>query len=413
MNLLYYVETFPKLSESFVLNEIYELERRGHNVTVFAHNEPDKDITHTEYTDLDVDVAYAETPSVTDLPDLISPTVLAPQVLRHAYLWINPLRLAAGLHRAHQYIRFVDDLDVDPDLVHSHFATVPTYAARYVAGHYRIPHTVTTHAFDLYDDVDQRFLQTYLGGADHVITISEYNRNYIEEHVDGTSVSVVHAGIRPEKFAPTGPETTVDSRILTVARFVEKKGLEYALKGVATLVHRGFDIEYHIIGDGKRRKRLESMVANLGLEETVEFLGSVDEDRLAREYDEAACFLLPCVIAESGDRDGIPVVLMEAMAMETPPVSTTVSGIPELVKDGETGLLAAPTDIGELSIAIERLLTNPDLRTAYGTSGRETVAAEFNITAEAAKTESIFDTVTSSRRSQSRIRLRNVAEILQ
>lgn len=395
MDILYYVETFPKLSESFILNEIYELEQQGHNVAVFAHKRGSEDILHDEFSELEAETGYADTPGLTDFPDLFSSTVLSPRVWWRAYYRLNPVRLLAAFHRCQQCCEFIEDIGLDIDLVHNHFATPPNYAARYVSSYYDVPHTVTTHAFDLYDDVNEDFLQAFLNGASYILTISEYNRDHIQKYTN-TPTSVIRAGIRPEKFSPNEYKDTVDNRILSVARLDEKKGLTDAIEAVSEIVDRGIDVEYHIVGKGPLRNTLESKIAAHGLEDTVSLLGHIDDKQLACEYDEAACFLLPSVITESGDRDGIPVVLMESMAVETPPVSTTISGIPELVDDGENGLLAPPGDVQSIADHLETLLESPDLQCEFGQNGRERISNEFNAKYQAVRLSNIFKSVVQS-----------------
>lgn len=392
VNVLYFLRTFPKLSESFVLNEICELVEMGHDVAVFALHDPDEDFEHEEYAELDIPVRHAETLRYTDAADLLSTRVIHPRILRYASFNAPLKRHAVALSRSKQCIEFVDALDVDPDLVHTHFAAVETFPARYVASYYDVPFTVTAHAYDLYNDPDTDRLAHILRSADQVVTISEYNRRYIEREItDATPVDVVHAGVRPDKFEPQTP--TVDSRILTVGRFVEKKGVSDAITAVAEIGDRFPHLEYHIVGSGPMEDEIRDLVTEYGLADTVELLGTVSDERLLTEFDEAACFLLPCVIDASGDRDGIPVVLMESMAMETPPISTTISGIPELIDEQRNGLLVEPGDTDGMADALTSLLADPDTRRAFGEAGREKVRREFNVEREAAKLASVFTRV--------------------
>lgn len=396
VHVLYYLGSFPKLSESFVLNELYELERNGHDVSVFALRGGDEEITHEEYEALDASVSYAEKPGYRDVFDLLSPKLLSPRVLRHGFFQTSPQRHAASLHWAKQCIEFVESLDRDVDHVHTHFLTVTQFPARYVASYFGVPLTMTAHAFDLYDSPRMSHLRHIADHADQLVTISEYNRDYLRREVTSqTPIEVIRAGIRPEKFSPTG--ATNDSRVLTVGRFVEKKGITDAVRAMASVVDRIPDVEYHVVGDGPRRPEIESAVERAGIEHAVDLLGTVDDDRLVREFNEAACFLLPCVVAESGDRDGIPVVLMEAMAMETPPVSTTVSGIPELIEDGENGRLVPPGDPGAIADAVVELLQDPERRRALGAAGRETVSDRFDAETAARRLEALFERLANGR----------------
>ncbi len=400
MNVLYYLRTFPKLSESFVLNEIHELVRNGHSVAVCSLNEPEESVVHDEFDRLDVPIHYVETPTVGNAGELISAKLLRPRVLDAARYRASPKHHAANLFRAKRCIEFVEELDMDVDHVHTHFADISRVGAAYVAAYFGVPFTVTAHAFDLYREPVGRYTTHLLERADRIVTISRYNERYIrEEFTDETPVDVVRAGIRPEKFSPT--DETVDDRVLTVARLVEKKGVDRALEAIAQVAD-GTDVEYHVVGSGRLRDELERRAARLGVDESVTFLSNVSDERLREEFDEARCFLLPARIDESGDRDGIPVALMEAMAMETPPVTTTVSGIPELVDHEENGLLVEPEDSAATARAVGRILRNDDEWARYCEAARRKVVAEFDVADELPKLEATFEAAQVARSSPSR-----------
>ncbi len=390
MNVLYYLGNFPKLSESFILNELYVLNQRGDNVAVFAQHDPGSEIQHKELNDIDIPIRYLDHPSYTDFPHLFSPTVIKATPLE----WISydaPFkRRLSNVLRAKQCIEFVESLPWEVDHVHTHFASLGKFAAQHTAAYFDTTFTVTTHAYDLYKKPVGAYTRDLLSRADQVVTISEYNARHIETelHVK-TPIDVIRAGIRPEKFEPT--DSTIPNRLLTVGRFVEKKGLTYALEAVARASEEIETLDYHIIGSGPLEGKLEDRVTQLGIEDHVSFLDNVSDERLVSEFDEAQGFLLPCVIDDLGNRDGIPVVLMEAMAMQTPPISTKVSGIPELVENEQNGLLTEPKDPGATAEAIVRLLRNDYERETYAENAREKVCRDFNIKTETEKLESVFE----------------------
>ncbi|ELZ08704.1 hexosyltransferase/glycosyltransferase [Natrinema thermotolerans DSM 11552] len=389
MNIVYYLGPFPKLSESFVLNEIYELEQNGHNVAVCALKKPDETIVHEEFNELDIPINYIRTPSFADVTELFSTKALHPRILKNIFYHAPLKHHAANLFRAKECIKFINSLGWDPDHFHSHFAGLSKFGAEYASEYYQVPFTITTHAFDLYKEPVGTYTSTLLQQANRIVTISEYNKSHIKEQfAPDTPIDIVRAGIRPEKFAPT--KGTEPNRVLTISRLVEKKGHPYALEAVKIATEEIPELEYHIIGSGDLKSNLVQKVEQLGIDENVVFLDNVSDQRLVTELDEARCFLLPCVIAESGDRDGIPVALMEAMAMKTPPVSTTVSGIPELVDHKQNGLLTEPRNPEATSEAIVSLLEAGSEWTAYAERAREKVAAEFNIKKEAEELEATF-----------------------
>ena len=213
-------------------------------------------------------------------------------------------------------------------------------------------------------------LKTVCDSFDTILTISEYNERFLNVEVDpDAEVEVVRMGIRTEKFDPSANAT--GKRILTISRFVEKKGIEYALLAVADCVDEHPELEYRLIGSGPRRDRYDTLIERLGIEDNVTFLGSVSDETLIEELDRASAFVLPCVVAKDGDRDGIPVALMEAMAMETPVVSTYVSGIPELITDGENGFLCSERSVAKIASNIKTCLE--DQPGSIGKNARQTI----------------------------------------
>lgn len=380
MNVLYVVRSFPNLSESFVLNELHELKRRGHNVAVFARASPEQTVLHDEHADLNPTVGYAERPSVGDITDLISTDVLNSRVLRQAVYRAHPKYHAGFLHLAKQCIEYVDSLDEQIDHIHAHFATQDKLAAVYAAAHLNVPCTVTAHATELFGEPNTRMLRVLFARIDRAIVPSRYNRSYLREQLGvETPIDVVPATTRLSKFEPTDRE--IPNRILTIARLVEKKGIIYAVEAVARLCETHPNIEYHIVGSGEREDTIQRRVAELGVEDHVTFLGNVSDERLHRELGEAAVFVLPSVIAANGDRDSSPVALKEAMATATPCVSTTVAGIPEIIEHETDGLLVEPRDTAALADALSTLLANDDERHAMGRRAHETITTKFSLEA--------------------------------
>jgi len=389
MNIIYYLGSFPKLSESFVLNEIYELEQNGHNIAVCALNNPNEGIVHQELDELEIPINYIRRPSVADVTELLSTRALHPRILKNTFYRAPPKNHAANLFRAKECIEFVDSLDWEPDHFHSHFASRSKFGAQYAADYYQVPFTITAHASDLYKEPVGAYKSNLLQRADRIVTISEYNKDHIrDQFAPNTPVDIVRAGIRPQKFMPT--KEIESNRILTISRFVEKKGLSYALEAVSIVTEENPELEYHIIGSGDLKSDLVQKVEQLSINEYVTFLDNVSDQRLVTELDEARCFLLPCVIAESGDRDGIPVALMEAMSMKTPPVSTTVSGIPELIDHEQNGVLTEPRNAQATSEAIVSLLEDDLKWLSYAERARKKVTTAFNIERETEKLEEIF-----------------------
>ena len=389
MNILYFVNRFPKLSESFVINEIHELEKRGHNIAVFSLREPEIEMTHDEVSELNTEVGYLPAPCVRSLLGAPGRWCLDGDVLRSMAHGSGPKAHAGAAYIAGHCIEFVESLEFEIDHVHGHFINWPKLAAQYTAARFDVPCTVTAHAYGLYSDPDIGMLRRLSDRLDRVVTISEYNKRYLQEEIGmETPVDVVHMGIDPEKFQPT--VENVDGRILTVGRFVEKKGVTYGIEAVAEVVEEIPDLEYHIVGSGPKEDEIRAAIAEHELEEYVTILGNVTDDELIQEYDEAEVFLLPCVVAEDGDRDGIPVVLMEAMAMKCVPVSTRVSGIPELIENGINGYLCESIDVDCLWASIKKGTYSQEDCEKLRECGRFQIINEYNCSEVASELEAVL-----------------------
>lgn len=378
MNILYYLKNYPKLSQSFVLNEISELERRGHNVAVFARLDPGERIQHEEYNEFEIPVRYAKQPTMADAHSLLSPKVFNHDVLRRSMYRAHPKDHAKRLHLARQCIEYIEELDHSIDHIHCHFAHPNKFPATYAAAYHGIPCTVTAHAYEIFQNPNVSLVRKLLARMDRVVVPSQYNRSYIRERFEvGIPIDVVPATTRVSKFEPTDNE--VPNRLLTVARLVEKKGVVYAIEAIAKLAETHPDIEYHIVGTGELEAMLRQRAADLGVANRITFLGHVSDERLQREFDEASAFVLPCVVAANGDRDGSPVAIKEAMAMRTPCVSTTVTGIPEMIEDEVNGRLVEPHDTDALATAIAAILDDEKARKEMGEKARETIRERYSL----------------------------------
>jgi glycosyltransferase involved in cell wall biosynthesis len=273
--------------------------------------------------------------------------------------------------------RVLDDLGPFEHL-HAHFvdraATVALVAARLLD----VPYSETAHAVDIY--VQPVLLPEKLRAAKVTLTCTRYNVEHLRSLVgDGPAIRCVYHGIDLDAYRPRERAELRDVPVLlSVAQLKEKKGLEVLLAACRILVDRGVAFSCRIAGDGPLRERLAARIAELDLGERVRLLGALPHDAVIERYAGADVFVLPSVVASDGDRDGIPNVILEAMAMELPVVSTAHSGIPEAVEDGVTGVLVAPGDAEALAEALARVLADPD-RGRLGIAGRRRIAERFDL----------------------------------
>ena len=279
--------------------------------------------------------------------------------------------------------------------VHAHFANYPALAAWMVNRLADIPYSFTAHAHDLY--VYEDGLERKVRLARFTVAISEFNRRILlRSGGHSTPVHVVHCGVEPSAYPYRGlkPPGTAP-RLLCVAGLREYKGHRYLLHAMAVREGPCSSARLRLVGDGPLRAELEQIAEQLGIADRVDFLGALPEDAVAAELAQADLFVLPSIVAADNNTEGIPVALMEALAMGVPTVATRVSGVPELVRDGETGLLAEPEDPASLRAALETLLTSQDEAEHMAKEGRGLVEREFDVERSARQLASLFQEAAS------------------
>jgi glycosyltransferase involved in cell wall biosynthesis len=252
-----------------------------------------------------------------------------------------------------------------------------------------LPYGFTCHAHDIF--LDDHFIADKLDSATHAVTISKYNQQYLEKLYGNLadSMHIVHCGIdlTAYQFLQAGRNK---AHIVAVGRLIPMKGFRVLIEALALLKSRNVDFQCDIVGDGPLRDDLTKLVDQNGLQEVLRLRGALPQEDVRGLIEKATVFVMPSTIANDGDRDGIPVALMEAMALGTPVLSTRVSGIPELLIDGKNGVLVDRDDSTQLAQGIEFLLNEPARAAQYAGVARESIAQEFNIEVEAEKLRDIF-----------------------
>lgn len=391
-DLAYLLAEFPSLSETFILREMLDLVDREWPLRIYALRRPPVDRPHADAKRLLGRVFYRARPgSPASLRAHLRAVRRNPVAYSRLLLRLLGEGVRAPRHLRHRVVAFDAAIAFASALraqrtrhIHAHFCSVPATAARYAAGLLGISYSFSAHARDIYVDgaQDRVGLVANLQEAAFVVTCTEYNRRYLVEQFPEMPPGKVHRiyhGVDLERFHPGRPERKGPTQILAVGRLVRKKGLHILVEACGELKRRGRDFVLIVAGDGPERGRLTALAAQQGLDEQVLFTGQVTQEQLLPVYGAADILALPCLIEEGGDRDGLPNVILEALACGLAVVSTPISGIPEVVEDGVTGLLAPPEDVGALADALERLLTDPDLRRRLGDAGRERVRRSFDI----------------------------------
>jgi colanic acid/amylovoran biosynthesis glycosyltransferase len=377
----YVVKTYPRYSETFIVNEILAHEAAGLALEIFALRPP----SDTHFQDV---IARVRAPV----------TYIEPEPKRAADLW-GALRTAGKTlpngWRALEAVQAEEMRDVYQAVVlakellrrgithvHAHFATVPTTVARLAARFAGIEYTFTAHAKDIFhESVDAVDLRRKLSEARAVVTVSDYNVGFLRaEYGAAAAVRVrrIYNGLDLERF-PFLPPTDRPPRIVAVGRLVEKKGFDDLVSACALLRDRGREFCCSIIGAGPLHAELHARIAARDLAERVELLGPRPQAEVMAHLGTASVFAAPCVDGSDGNRDGLPTVLLEAMALGTPCVSTEVTGIPEIVRDRETGMLVPQRDPAGLASAMEALLSDTRMAIRLARSARLLIEAEFDI----------------------------------
>lgn len=285
--------------------------------------------------------------------------------------------------------------------IHAHMAHVPTSIAMYASIHGRIPFSFTGHGADLFRDA--LLLKQKLVRASHVVCISEWHRDFYRQvhRRPAREYPLVRCGVDPGSWGAAcvdskAPAVGGDSipMILSVARLVPKKGIHVLVRALARMFHRGVVFRAVIAGAGTELQKLKVLALECGVARCIKWRGAVDHSEVARLIRASAVFALPCVIAKDGDRDGIPVVLMEAMAAGVPCVSTDLPAIRELIANGVSGRLVPPEDHVALDQAISELMNNPSARASIGAAGKERVESEFSTALNAERLFRVFNSAT-------------------
>jgi len=419
----YIVKGFPRLSETFISNEILLLEKMATPLKLFSIKRPAEDLAHDSVSRIRSDLEYL--PPVTSL----SNTWLLLWLKQNlpAY-WRSHIRLAAQhplrymrtlLGTLWMSLRYRNGFFSKPKKVfikefiqagyiaqrieasgqirhcHAHFCHGATTIAFFVSRLTGLPFSFTAHAKDIYqlNQNPGKLLIQKIKASSFVATCTDANRLYLECLGSETNIHKIYHGIDINFFRPAEmlPQATKPV-ILSIGRFVEKKGFDYLLNACSMLVSKGFQFRCRIIGErGDRYEALIDQIKSLGLEGYVILEGPKAHYELLPIYRQSSMFVLPCRIVEDGDRDGIPNVLVEAMACGLPVVSTEVSGIPELIKNEQNGLLVKPQDSKLLAIAMEHLLTNKTLSNRLSRNARMTVCEHFDSAKTTLQLQDLFN----------------------
>jgi len=381
------VTDFPKVTETFVMRDLMAFHRQGHEIRVYH-------LTRFRKAEVTHDFARPALAWGRGAPYLFGRAVLGalwravtrrPGVLLGMLARLargyrgDPVLLAKSLYILPKSLSFAEDLKSwKVDHVHAAFAAHPATCAWIVGIMTGLPYSVSCHAHDIF--VSQAFMGEKLTRARFIRAISQFNRQFLLERIPALrdrTIRVIHCGVDSAGIPALGKPRDGGFRILFVGALQRRKGVQVLLRALAGA---SFPCEWscELIGDGPERRRLERAAERLKFGPRLSFLGARSNEEVNRAFKDASVVVVPSIVGPGGRTEGIPVVIMEALAHQRPVVASRLSGIPELIEDGETGYLVPPGDSEALRRVLEQVCRAPDAAFETARRGRRKVIAEFD-----------------------------------
>ncbi len=382
---------YPRLSETFIAQEIRSLERRGLDIRIYSMRRPTDGKRHPVHGEIAAPVVYLPEYLYQEPARVFRGWRAARRLPGYAEakrVWLRDLardRTPNRIRRFGQACVLAAELPPEIRRIHAHFLHTPASVARYAALMRGLPWSVSAHAKDIWTTPDWELAEK-LAGAEWAVTCTKAGHARLAALAPRAErVALSYHGLDLARFpAPAAPRAARDGAdpaapvlILSVGRAVPKKGYETLLEALARLPP-ALAWRFEHIGGGPDLPKLKDAAARLGLAARIAWRGSQAQEAVLEAYRHADIFALASKVADDGDRDGLPNVLMEAQSQALACVATNVSAIPELIADGETGLLAPPGDAAALAAALERLVRDPSLRLRLGAAGQAKIAAAFD-----------------------------------
>lgn len=380
------VSMFPRLSETFILNEVLELENLGHELILFTRKPATPFPIHQDYAKVNSPIICLALNRPWQWWGALIDNLfcLARWPRKYGLL----LKKAAKKKKKAAWQKFVIAgrlakrvRRTNIDFLHAHFAADNAKIARLAAFLAGIEFSFTAHAKDIWVKSDPASLRRLLKDSRFAVTICGYNQKYLAGLCPAASmVHLIYNGLDLNKFSPhASPNNNHGREILAVGRLVPKKGFLVLLESCWILASQGIKFKCRLVGEGADFSALQKLVVEYSLQDNVFLEGPCSQEKLLTEYlAQANVLVMPCIIAADGDRDGIPTVILEAMAMNIPVVASLVAGIPEVIIDGKTGLLVPPGSGEKLASAIITLLNDHDLAETLGQAGAALVKDMFD-----------------------------------
>lgn len=384
LSVVYVIGSYPLLTTTFIDREIAVMRECGVEVEVVSLRRPHGTLSGDQSTDR-VQYVRPVMPANLVASHLRVGASRPVEYLRTLWQVVSAphrslvLRLKTLGHfgLAVHVARLISRMD-HVDHVHAHFVDRAALVALVVSRLLGLPYSATAHANDIY--VDPVLLPEKVMGAKFIATCTAANADHLERLIPGSGrIRRLYHGLDVGGYDTPARRGSDPPLLLAVGQLKEKKGFIHLVEACRLLADTGRAFRCEIVGEGPLREQLNDAIQMAGLSETVVLRGALDHARVKAAYAAADVFVLPCITARDGDRDGIPNVILEAMASGLPVVSTNHSGIPEAVDDGNSGCLVPPGDSAALAAALALLLDDADLRRSLGEMGRKVVANSFDL----------------------------------
>jgi glycosyltransferase involved in cell wall biosynthesis len=404
---VYILRSYPRLSQTFILNEILALERLGLRLQIFPITNPREALVQDDVAEVRAPAHYLETALERSRAAIILEHLLVAASRPRRYLStlayvLRRRDVATGYAAASRFTCFIEAVYLSRFLrrerrgapstrVHSHFAHDPTLIALLLKRLTGLSYSFTAHARDVYQ-VPRSALAERMREADAVLTCCQSNLEYLSGLApdERRKLQVMRYGIDLGTFSPAQPPQAGVPLVVSIGRLVEKKGFGDLVAACRMLKDRGLRFRCVVYGDGPLRDELVGAVSSRGLTDEVTFAGARTQRELQGLLEQAHVFALTPCVTDDGDRDGVPNAMLEAMACGLPVVTTAVAGIPEVIVHGQNGMLAEPHDVPVIADHLAALLTDPPLRTRLGSSARSEVVANFDREANARRLASVL-----------------------
>lgn len=406
MRIAYLYSRYPVVSQTFCDSEMLALEALGFDLEIVSLNAPPDSFRHERLDRLKAEIHYPPPEAVLDA-EARTPALkekLGSLIAAHDQHYGRPYKASVRARNAWHFAPLLRKLGVQH--VHVHFANRATHTALFLK-QLGFSFSFTAHAQDFMVDLgNEQLLQEMAREAEFVVCVSDYSRDLLAKICPESAgkITRVYNGIELDDFPTAHPDHAGPFRLVSVGRLIEFKGFQHLIKAVGLLKQRGLALQATIIGEGPLRGELEQLIAHDDLTDVITLAGVRSQEEIKRELAEAHLFVLPSIVDGKGACDILPTVITEAMACRLPVVSTTVTGIPEMVVNGETGLLVAPGDERALAGAIESLAHDPATRVRHGLAGRARAEQFFSLSITARDLASKFEKVPAASTPAKRLR---------